>query len=49
MEITNELVHTCIENVDYFNSLDKNSQYAVKDYINNKGGFMPLHIRNIKA
>ena len=49
VEITNELVHTCIENVDYFNSLDKNSQYAVKDYINNKGGFMPLHIRNIKA
>ena len=48
VEITIELVQTCIENVNYFNSLDKNEKYAVRDYINNKGGFMPLHIRNIK-
>ena len=48
VEITIELVQTCIENVNYFNSLDKNEKYAVRDYISNKGGFMPLHIRNIK-
>ena len=48
VEITIELVQTCIENVKYFNSLDKNEKYAVRDYISNKGGFMPLHIRNIK-
>ena len=47
-EITVELVQTCIENVNYFNSLDINGKSAVRDYINNKGGFMPLHIKNFK-
>ena len=48
VEITVELVQTCIENVSYFNSLNTNEKSAVRDYINNKGGFMPLHIRNFK-
>ena len=47
-EITVELVQTCIENVNYFNSLDINGKSAVRDYINNKSGFMPLHIKNFK-
>lgn len=47
VDVTKELVNECIANVSYFNSLDKSIQYSVRDYILNKGGFMPLHIRNI--
>lgn len=47
VDITKELVNECIANVSYFNSLDKSIQYSVRDYILNKGRFMPLHIRNI--
>lgn len=47
VEVTKELVNECISNVSYFNSLDQNTKYSVRDYVSNKGGFMPLHIRNI--
>ena len=47
VEITKELVDKCIADVSYFNSLDQNTKYSVRDYVSNKGGFMPLHIRNI--
>ena len=47
VEITRELVNECINDISYFNSLDQNTKYSVRDYIINEGGFMPLHISNI--
>ena len=47
LEITRELIHDCMINDDYFNSLDIKTKVAVKDYIVNNGGFIPLHIQNI--
>lgn len=47
LEITRELVHDCIIDDAYFNSLNIKTKVAVKEYMINKGGFIPLHIKNI--
>lgn len=47
LEITRELVHDCISDDAYFNSLNIKTKVAVKEYILNEGGFIPLHIKNI--
>ena len=47
ISVTKELIDKCINSISFFNSLDINTKYSVRDYILNSGGFMPLHIRNI--
>ena len=47
ISVTKELIDKCINSISFFNSLDINIKYSVRDYILNSGGFMPLHIRNI--
>ena len=47
ISVTKELIDKCINSISFFNSLDINTKYSVRDYILNSGGFIPLHIRNI--
>lgn len=44
IEVTEELINKCMLDKDYFESLDMTTKYAVKDYIKNKGRFIPSHL-----